>query len=453
MEGLCLLPSSLALFLIVLGSYNLQMLVGLLTICLLFFLGNIDLSLEFIELTSFFFMADEMSLLMFLMSLLVVKMSVWASESELNSNLNFGWISICFQSTSVICLVAFSCVNLFSFFIAYEMSVIPMVALIIFWGAQPERMGAVMVMIIYTLLGSVPLLVLILWWWTSMGSDSMVVNDIMLYQNLEESTFPMSDLMILGIISFLVKSPMYGVHGWLPKAHVEAPVSGSMILAGILLKLGGYGLIRFMWCFNVEVNFFTNLTMVLSAIGACIASLACLNQSDLKRLIAFSSVSHMGMVLSSVMSMSDVGVKVGVFMMFAHGLSSPCLFYLMSEVSVNRKSRSSIVCKGFLVMDPMISLVWFIMSSLNLGCPPSISYFSEIFIVSVVLFYSYWLMILALVSFLAGLFSMVLFCSINHGSKSWKMDYKQVGSSRPFVVNLFSALVSFFWFFVLWNAM
>nr|WMW23647.1 NADH dehydrogenase subunit 4 [Hiatella sp. J YW-2023] len=445
MESFVMFPSMMVLCAVFLGLLNVESLLFSLSYSLIFLGGTMGASLEALELGSFFFMFDSISFVMIVMSLLVVLSSVWASEAEFKVGGDWANMMMCFQITSVICLVGFSCVGLFSFFMVYEMSVIPMMGLILFWGAQPERITAVLVMVIYTLLGSIPLFIGILEWWFYSGTDSMVICQLLASSDMGGSWG--IEAIILGISSFLVKLPMYGVHSWLPKAHVEAPVSGSMILAGIMLKLGGYGLIRFLWCFSIHPNYLTNFIMVVSVVGGFMASLACLVQSDLKRLIAFSSVSHMSMVLGGVLSMSEVGMKGGVLMMFSHGFSSPCLFYLMNEVSINRKSRSLVVCKGFMVVDPSISLVWFLMSSLNLGCPPSMSYFSEIFIIGSVMDYSYFMGFLILVSFLAGIFSMVLFCFINHGPKSWKMDFKSTSSSRPLVVSFFCSMLSFMWFF------
>lgn len=203
-----------------------------------------------------------------------------------------------------------------------------------------------------------------------------------------------------------------------------------------------------MRCFSIYPNLTTNFIIVIRVVGGFFASVACLTQRDLKRLIAFSSVGHIGMVLGGILSIGELGIKRRVLIMFGHGLSSPCLFYLMNEVRANRKRRSSVVCKGFLIMDPSISLVWFLMRRLNLGCPPSISYFREVIIRGRVLQYSYFLGVLGIISFLAGVFSIFLFSSINHGPKREKMDFKG-GGSRPLLVVMLCRLLRFAWFLFL----
>jgi len=192
--------------------------------------------------------------------------------------------------------LTFGSMNLFIFYVFFEMRLIPTLLLILGWGYQPERIQAGLYIFFYTLLASLPIIVAIFYFYEKFYSlDFFLLNDYL-------------DSFLLYICTsfvFLVKIPIFFVHLWLPKAHVEAPVSGSIILAGIMLKLGGYGFIRLISLFSlvgVRVNFFF---ILISLFGGFLISLICLRQRDIKSLIAYSSVSHMGLVLGGLITLNS----------------------------------------------------------------------------------------------------------------------------------------------------
>nr|APX39489.1 NADH dehydrogenase subunit 4 [Neocrepidodera transversa] len=302
--------------------------------------------------------------------------------------------------------MTFSSLNLFIFYLFFEISLIPTLILIIGWGYQPERLEAGIYLLFYTLLLSLPMMILIFYVYMNSGSMFfMLLNDldhIFMY-------FCMN-------LVFFVKIPMFFMHLWLPKAHVEAPVSGSMILAGIMLKLGGYGLIRLMVLFKVFINSLNIFFVTFSLIGGFIIALICIRQSDMKSLIAYSSVSHMSMVLSGILTLNYSGVWGALMMMLAHGLCSSGLFCLSNLMYERILTRSLYINKGLLSLLPSLSLWWFLLLSSNMAAPPSLNLFSEIMLINSLVSFSWINMIfLSLISFLSAVYSLFLYSYSQHG--------------------------------------
>nr|UAM92223.1 NADH dehydrogenase subunit 4 [Branchinecta gaini] len=321
-------------------------------------------------------------------------------------------------------VLTFTSSSLISFYIFFESSLIPTMLLILGWGYQPERLPSSLYFLFYTLIASLPLLFILL----GMNWE---------YQSLYTLFLPgTSDQVFhLFIISaFLVKLPMYFVHIWLPKAHVEAPVTGSMALAAVLLKLGGYGLFLIQPLMQGTSLLFVILIAVWGGVLSCVLSL---RQTDVKSLIAYSSVAHMAFVIAGMLIFNFYGNYGSLVMMLAHGLCSSGLFYLSFLIYSCMGSRSFLITRGILVISPFMTLWWFLLIVFNMGVPPSFNLISELMIfISMASSSILILMLVGLISFFSACYCLYLYSSSSHG----ELLYLNGSSSFPLNESLVSSL-------------
>jgi NADH-ubiquinone oxidoreductase chain 4 len=218
------------------------------------------------------------------------------------------------------------------------------------------------------------------------------------------------------LIAFIVKLPLFSVHLWLPKAHVEAPVAGSIILAAVLLKLGGYGLIRVSIIFSKQIATIAPYMISVALIGAILSSIICLRQADLKSLIAYSSVGHIGILVAGVISLTNWGFMGALLIMIAHGIVSSGLFCLANITYEISHTRSIVLTKGLLIITPNLTLLWFLIIGANIAAPPSINLLREIILISRTLSKNLLTAImLATLRFTTVAYSLYLYSAISHG--------------------------------------
>nr|YP_010037295.1 NADH dehydrogenase subunit 4 [Acidiella diversa]QQW48071.1 NADH dehydrogenase subunit 4 [Acidiella diversa] len=357
---------------------------------------------------SYFLGFDLISYGLILLSFWICTLMITASESinKYNNYKNLFLFNILILLLFLV--LSFSSMDLFMFYMFFESSLIPTLFLILGWGYQPERLQAGVYLLFYTLLVSLPMLIGIF----SLYNNLMTLNYFLIGNNL----FNYDLLYISLIFAFLVKMPMFLVHLWLPKAHVEAPVSGSMILAGIMLKLGGYGLLRVFSFLQVSGIKYNYIWISISLVGGVLISLICLRQTDLKSLIAYSSVAHMGIVLGGLMTLTYWGVCGSYSLMIAHGLCSSGLFCLANITYERLGSRSLLINKGLLNFMPSMTLWWFLLSACNMAAPPSLNLLGEISLLNSIVSWSWLTMIsLSLLSFFSAAYTLYLYAYSQHG--------------------------------------
>nr|YP_010472718.1 NADH dehydrogenase subunit 4 [Manduca quinquemaculata]UVH65846.1 NADH dehydrogenase subunit 4 [Manduca quinquemaculata] len=370
---------------------------------------------------------DFISFGLILLSIWICLLMLMSSENlfKINYYVNFFLVNI--MLLLILLFLTFSVMNLFLFYLFFEGSLIPTLLLIIGWGYQPERIQAGMYLMFYTLFASLPLLMGLFYMYNEL-------NSMMIYF-LKFFNMNFIILYICMVLAFLVKMPMYFVHLWLPKAHVEAPVSGSMILAGIMLKLGGYGLLRVL-IFLQEVNLKLNyIWLVISLMGGFYISLKCFCQVDIKSLIAYSSVCHMSIVIGGIMVMNYWGYFGSYIMMIGHGLCSSGMFCLANINYERLHSRSLFINKGMMNFMPSMSMWWFLLMSSNMSAPPSLNLLGEISLINSLVSWSWLSMImLMLISFFSAGYSLYLYSYTQHGKFYQGMYSFYSGVSREYLL-------------------
>lgn len=356
------------------------------------------------------FFIDNLSLGLCLLSFFIGAL-IWLTligDYKLNYNLSIGLTVFILLNLIFI----FSTLNLILFYFSFEFIVVPIFLLILLVGSRIERLQSSLFLFLYTLVSSIPFFIFVL--------IGFYVGRSLRFFRRGEFLLEFSFWWGFITLVFLVKLPVFIIHLWLPKAHVEAPLIGSMILAGVLLKLGGYGLYKIYGL--IEELFYSTgwLYLTIGLYGGLIIAMVCLSQVDIKSLIAYSSIVHMGPVLSGVVSIIWFGWLRSFLIILSHGICSSGIFFILNLFYERLGSRSVLVLKGLNLLIPVVIFMYFLIISSNISVPPTFNFYSELILILGLLKIGLLIKaILGIMFLIVGVYNVFFYVSLNHRDKKF----------------------------------
>ncbi|MGH7019339.1 MAG: NADH-quinone oxidoreductase subunit M [Brevundimonas sp.] len=352
---------------------------------------------------------DGISILFVLLTAFLMPICIVASWKSIETRVVEYMIAFLVLETLVIGV--FTSLDLFLFYIFFEGTLVPMFLIIGIWGGA-NRIYASYKFFLYTLLGSVLMLLAMLWMAHETGTTS--IPELKKYA-FDPAVQPL--LWLAFFASFAVKMPMWPVHTWLPDAHVQAPTAGSVILAGILLKLGGYGFILFnLPMFPQASQMFTPLVLTLSVIAVVYTSLVAFRQTDIKKLIAYSSVAHMGFVTMGIFAGNETGVQGAVFQMLSHGLISGALFLCVGVIYDRMHTREIAFYGGLTARMPWYAAIFLMFTMANVGLPGTSGFIGEVLTMTGAYKVSTWAALIAASGVIfSAVYALTLFRNVMYG--------------------------------------
>ncbi len=377
---------------------------------------------------------DGISVLFVLLATALTPICILASWESITKNVREFMLSFLILETTMVGM--FAAADFVVFYMFFEAVLIPMYLIIGIWGG-PRRVYAAFKFFLYTLTGSVLMLLALLVMWRVAGTTDLVV---LLKTNFTPAM--QTWLFLAFFASFAVKVPMWPVHTWLPDAHVEAPTAGSVILAGVLLKMGAYGFLRFSIPMLPQASaYFAPFIFTLSIVAVIYTSLVALAQEDMKKLIAYSSVAHMGIVTIGLFTFNVQGIQGALFQMLSHGVVSGALFLIVGVVYDRIHSREIARYGGLADRMPKYALVFMLFAMASVGLPGTAGFVGEFLVILGALKVNFWLAILGATGMVLGaaymlyLYRRVIFGTITRD------DLKSITDLSPREIAVFAPLV------------
>ena len=377
---------------------------------------------------------DGISMLFIILTTFLMPICILASWQSIQSRVKEYMIAFLLLETMMVGV--FSALDLVVFYLFFEGGLIPMFLIIGIWGGK-RRVYASFKFFLYTLLGSVLMLLAILAMYMQAGTT-----DIPTLMTTKFDADLQNWLWLAFFASFAVKVPMWPVHTWLPDAHVEAPTAGSVILAGVLLKMGGYGMLRFsIPMFPEATENFTYLVYALSVVAVIYTSLVALMQEDMKKLIAYSSVAHMGFVTIGMFTFTPQGIEGAMFIMLSHGLVSAALFLIVGVVYDRLHTREIARYGGLVHNMPNYAAVFLLFTLANVGLPATSGFVGEFLVLVGIFQVNNWVAFLATTGLvLSAAYALWLYRRVIFGTLT-KADLKDMVDLNKREIAIFAPLV------------
>ena len=392
---------------------------------------------------TFKFGIDGISILFILLTTFIIPICIISCINSVKNRLKEFLIALLILETFMIGV--FCSLDLVIFYLFFEAGLIPMFLIIGIWGG-PRKVYSAFKFFLFTLLGSVLMLIAIISiYWITGTTDVTQIYEIKIPEKFQYL------LWLAFFSSFAVKLPMWPVHTWLPDAHVEAPTPGSVVLAAILLKMAGYGFLRFsVGMFPIASNYFTPLIFGLSIVAIIYTSLVALMQDDMKKLIAYSSVAHMGFVTLGIFTFNKQGIEGSIYQMFSHGLISAALFLCVGVLYDRTHSRLIKSYGGIVSILPKYSILFMILAMGTLGLPGTSGFIGEFLILVGAFKVNYLVAIIASVgvilaaAYILWLYKRVIFGKLENNEIK---KIKDVNLAEGSILTMLCAAIIFFGFY------
>jgi|ERR1700722_255810 len=379
---------------------------------------------------------DGISIYFVLLTTFVTPIALLSNYTNITKNLKYFLIS--FLMLESLQIFAFVSLDLLLFYVFFE-SVLPIIFIVIvIFGHGENRFRSAFLLFLYTLAGSLPMLLCILYIYSNVGStDFQLIS-------LSEISLECQKILWLGFfIAFAVKTPLYPFTIWLPKAHADSPLAGSIILAATILKLATYGYLRVLINFLPDAsNYFSPLVQTIAVIAIIYASFSTIIQQDTKRLIAYSSISHMGVVVLGLFSNTIIGIEGGILLALAHGFVSPALFICVGGIIYDRTGTRVInYIRGLVTYMPVFTTIFFIFTLCNTGIPLSLNFLGEVLSLTGIFQQNPIIAVLGATGIiLSACYSIFLYNRISYGSYSPHLPILKDINRREFII-LISLLI------------